>query len=337
MIDLTEHLFNDEILNKTLAHFKIDKSSVIKHEGFCSYVFEGKRDDQDVILKLSHSSRVSKESLQSELDFTHHLKEHKIKICTPLTSSIDIFEIKDAEGGSFYSYLYEKVAGSWLCDKENKSAQDYKEAGRILGELHNASLTFDYKSHNSRASFLDRDFVNYKEIIPKKEIHAHKCFDELVSKLKQIPKNEHNYGMTHGDAHDGNFLAHEGNITLIDFDDIEPGFFISDIAVFLDNSCIFEKEEDRTFESVDYIFSNLINGYKEKRETDLEMIKLIPLFIKFRWVMNHCLTQMIHGDDLLKDERRATFHKKRTQMFKDDFKYYDFVNKFDYVKSYKNN
>lgn len=208
---MTDHLFTEAILNNALDHFGIDKNSLKKHEGFCSYVFEGKIKNQEVILKLSHSSRIKKEYLASELAFVLHLKNHNVKICPALSSYEDILEIADADGELFYVYLYQKVKGSDFGEKEDKTESDLQEVGRILASLHKASLSFNCDSHK-RLTFIEREFVDYKKIIPPNEIATHQCFDKIINDLNKISKNNLNYGMTHGDSHDGNFLIHEKEI-----------------------------------------------------------------------------------------------------------------------------
>lgn len=122
---------------------------------------------------------------------------------------------------------------------------------------------------------------------------------------------------------------------LIDFDDIELGFFVNDLAIFLDHVCDVKDEKLQTKERIEFVFSNLMKGYKEILSPDSNLIAQIPLFMKFRWIMNHCLTQLIHGDQLQKDEKHIGFHANRVEMFGNDFKKLDYLYKFDFEDTYR--
>ena len=108
MIQMTDHLFNSDILNKIIIEHKLLADTANQLEGFCSYVYSVcDSEENKYILKISHSSRISKESLSSELDFTKHLSNLGINICKPSTEPQNIEETSDNKGGYFFSYLYQ--------------------------------------------------------------------------------------------------------------------------------------------------------------------------------------------------------------------------------------
>jgi len=324
MIDLTKHLFTPQIRKKFLGDHD---STAIEYDGFCSHVFETGEMEAREILKISHSSRLSLAELGTELMFTRHLAEAGVPICAPLSTERTIVRVPDASGGEFFGYRYKKISGHDFGEVE-KNEQNLRAAGRVLANLHKSSIFFPGASV-VRADFLNRDFVNYKKYVPTSEIGVHAKFDHLTGVLKDLPREKSNYGLCHGDAHDGNFLISEDNsVHLIDFDDVEFGFYASDFSVLID-SCIGGQGRE-TAEHAEFVFSSVYGGYKEVRDFSAEELSWIPLFVRYRWLMQHTLTALLlRGREQL-TEKQLFWREKRIALIESDFSFYDFFLKLDF-------
>jgi len=327
MISKTAHLFTDEILQAALDHFGISPEPLISHEGFCSHVYEAQLHRTPIILKLSHSSRVSLQALQSEIEFAAHLSQAQVPVCTPLISSDDILGIPDGLGGDFFAYLYEKVEGTPF-DETHASEEDFQAAGRTFALFHDASRSFDHRSHPSRPSFLDRDFLDFERILPQEELATRECFHRIIDELKALQLNSHWYGMTHGDAHDGNVLLSQPNAFLIDLDDIEPGYYLNDVAVFIDSAC--EPGDSIDSQRVKYVFSNFLRGYSEIDRPSPELWMTLPLFMRFRWIMDHCVFQIMRGHLVKTDPKLRTIRENRIMMYRTGFPQLSYLYDFDF-------
>ena len=328
MIGTTAHLFSKEILSEAVRHFGMNGSDLRAHEGFCSHVYEGTASPGRVILKMSHSSRVRREALVSELQFVTHLHEFGVPVCEPLTAPGEILEIPDQDGGVFFAYLYRHVEGEPF-DVRKRSARHFESAGRALGLLHQAASHFEHRLHPARLSFLERKFLDFENILPPEEQDTRRCFRKIVRDLEALPVSCERYGMTHGDAHDGNLFVSNGAAVVIDFDDVEPGFYLNDVAVFVDSVCDREGFEEPAW--VEAVFTNFLRGYSEHRSVAPERWQVLPLFMKFRWIMNHCVFQMLRGHLVDEDPKLRARRDRRIEMYRSDFARYDYLYGFDFV------
>jgi Ser/Thr protein kinase RdoA (MazF antagonist) len=330
VIAATADLFSDEVLDQALRHFGVSRSGLRSHEGFCSHVYEGSAGSERVILKLSHSSRIQRAALDSELQFVAHLHRSGVPVCEPLTAPGEVLEIPDQESGVFFAYLYRSVEGEEY-EKERRTPQDFESAGRALGLLHLAASRFEYRSHPARLSYLDREFLDFERILPPEEQDTRRCFRGIVDELRALPVSDETYGMTHGDAHDGNLLLSHGEAVWIDFDDVEPGFFLNDVAVFVDSVC--DREGCEEPEWVDTVFTSFLRGYSEHQQVPSEWWRHMPLFMKFRWIMNHCVFQMLRGHLVDSDPKLRARRDRRIEMYRSNFARYDYLYGFDFEKA----
>ena len=60
-------LFSDEIIHFGLNQFSVDIASLKKLGEFESYIFEGMKDNQAVILRYTHSSHRNRQQILSEI------------------------------------------------------------------------------------------------------------------------------------------------------------------------------------------------------------------------------------------------------------------------------
>lgn len=328
MIAATAHLFTADVLDQAVSGLGLSSSSLLTHEGFCSHVFSANRGSDRVILKLSHSSRIRREALDSELDFVRHLHRSGVPVCEPLTSPEEVLEIPDGAEGRFFAYLYRKVEGEEF-DRSRRSQADFESAGSALGLLHRASASFDYAAHPARLSFLDGEFLDFESILPPQEVDTRRCFRRIVDDLRELPASGETYGMTHGDSHDGNLLLAESGVSIIDFDDVEPGFFLNDVAVFIDSVCDRDGCEDS--EWVGSVFSSFLRGYSRHQEVPVERWGWLPAFMRYRWIMNHCVFQMLRGHLVDADPELKAKRDRRIEMYRSNFARYDYLYGFDFV------
>lgn len=330
MISLVEDLFNEKFLDEALEHFAIEREGLEQCDGFCSFVYKGKSGDRDIILKLSHSGRLEQAVLRDELAFARMAFESGAQICAPLTDAKDILTLPDGDSGHFFGYMYEFIRGENLEDLEDLAGELITETGEALGSFHAASQKIEHTRFEHRRSFLEQELVQYREVLPADETDTIQCFDALTEALRAIPCSGRDFGMIHGDAHEGNFLVRDDNkVFLIDFDELEAGFYISDIATLLESFC--EREGCRTSAFVEETFRHFIEGYS--RHIDLEQIRwsTMGLLMKFSWISDHCWKQHLYGNRGSEDfERRRDM---RRSLFRRDFAEDAFMHQFDYEEA----
>jgi Ser/Thr protein kinase RdoA (MazF antagonist) len=76
----------------------------------------------------------------------------------------------------------------------------YEEWGRTTGKLH--ALTKKYSIKNDAWKLInwnDEDFLNVDKYIPPSDRVVIQKSNEIMTRLKNIPKSNDNYGLIHGD------------------------------------------------------------------------------------------------------------------------------------------
>ena len=107
-------------------------------------------------------------------------------------------------------------------------------------------------------------------------------FIELMKKIDTLPRNQENYGLTHGDIHFGNFKFENDLPVFFDFDSCCYCWYLYDIAVLLFFSvCIWGRGQE-VGEFSSHFMHHFLLGYEEYTAFDYEMMKYLPLFLKLR-------------------------------------------------------
>ena len=329
MIQDITHLLTDTMFTAILAHFDISPDGLIRHDGFCSFVYAGKQRERDVILKISHSGRLGIGALKDELLFVAEVAKTSAHVCAPLITSDAILAIPDDRGECFFAYLYELVDGTNLDNIDVDDDPDnalITAAGEALGSFHAASQRIDATRFAHRKSFTEQDYVQYRDILPADETDTLECFDRIMNEVNALPMGGSAFGLIHGDAHDGNFMVSEDRACLIDFDEVERGFYVSDVANLLES--LTEREGMRTEAFVSSAFDAILDGYSRFMNLrDLDW-STMGLFMKFSWISDHCFVYRQYAEANTDGFQRR--RERRRALFASDFEEDRFLHHFDY-------
>ena len=278
-------LFNDDILRIASSRFQMDKDSLKKIGGFENYVYGYTLNQENYVLRITHSSHRDVDMVLGELEWVEYLALHGASVCMPVYSTnSQLVEKIDLDDGSYFILTaFHKAKGQHV-NKGMANHDLYYKWGKAIGKMH--ALTKDYtpkKSPLRPTWYEDKLLLNCEEYLPEgNEIIIDKL-NSLINKIKQLPQDKEGYGLIHTDVHSGNFFVDDnGNITIFDFDDCSYMYFISDIAIAL-FYCLLNPDtvENRiafSYEFLDHFF----RGYREENHLDYKWIKLLPDFLKLR-------------------------------------------------------
>ncbi|MDF1661168.1 MAG: phosphotransferase [Planctomycetota bacterium] len=291
LIQNCDPLFSLRIKKQFCDHFSINDKTLTDLDGFSSYVFRGQVDNQNVVLKISHSSRLDRSTIESELDFVQflHSKNCAVANAIILPGANRVLAISDGEGHEFFGYCFEWVDGRCFEDVDKDEAS-LQQLGRALGTIHNASEEFTSGSAVIKRPSIHSN-VDYQaaDILPKSESDIIVAYNKLIEDIDRIPQVPHLYGLIHSDAHDGNLIQKaNGDLVFIDFDDCEFHYFINDLAIMLYTFLPPDDTDPKVY--TEFVFANLLKGYLAVRSTPAEHFQCFPLFLKFRAFMIHMLS-----------------------------------------------
>jgi Ser/Thr protein kinase RdoA (MazF antagonist) len=296
-------LLTDEVLREIGSRYDLELSSIKEIDTFENFIYEAKRLDKSVILRISHSSYRDINQIQAEIDWIDFLKQKGMPVVQPLKSKSNIFveEIK-LKDSSFYTTLFEKIEGE--SGEKNRSlltSDIIHKWGSILGRMHVLTKAYQPNPQYMRKQWDEQpEIVNIDEILADYPIILDKS-QKLIKEIQSLPKDENSFGLVHYDLHESNIIIDGENITAIDFDDSLYDWFASDIAVIFFQVAwrFFSKDKSRE-EVIDEIYPIFMKGYLQTHQIDEFWINKIPDFLKLRHITLFCtliIEQKIEYDD----------------------------------------
>src|SRR5690348_10485441 len=200
MLPEIKELYNDGILFWFLNRYGVDCETVQFLGDSDSYVYEFRKNDEGFIMKITHSNRRTAEYLLGEIDWLNYLAENGAAVARAVPSIHgELVEILYENNSYFLASIYEKAPGH-LPTELDWSAQLFEEWGRTTGKLHALTKKYSVKKEAWKLiHWYDEDFLNVAKYIPTSETVVIQKSNELMDRLKKIPKNQENYGLIHGD------------------------------------------------------------------------------------------------------------------------------------------
>lgn len=147
------------------------------------------------------------------------------------------------EAGERLACLFEWVEGE--PSSRHLSPQVLRQCGRLTAHLHEIGRAFPFPDetngfrkgycYDQSLALEHREWIpqHRAEIGPKNEALLERAIDYAVAGMDRVGQTGQNYGIIHADLHFGNFLVHNGQVSLIDFDQLGRGHYCFDIAVLL--------------------------------------------------------------------------------------------------------
>lgn len=272
-----KQLFNQDILRKAAERYGIREDSMIELNGFQNFVYSGLVGEREVILRIAHKTHRNELLTRAELDFITFLAESGLEVARPVQTLMGdlLHTIDDA----FVVTAFEKVSGrnAKIAEESNTF---YENIGQFVGKIHKLSL--NYTPKNLRYEWNDNALLaSFKNYCPS-ELYS--SFDRLIGEVSDFSKDKETYGLIHGDVSCGNYLNDGDKANIIDFDEAEYSWFVSDIAtpLFYEIPIPWVVDVEVRKEITKRFFSNFLNGYCKENTVSQEWLKKIPLFIDLR-------------------------------------------------------
>jgi len=284
-----KELMNENVLKEASSKFGIKFHDLKFIGGFQNFIYEYKINDKYYILRITHSSHRTENTVLGEIEFVNYLYKNGLSVSKPVFSvNKKLIEIIILEDYYFIITSFEKALGKKLKYPEAMNNDCLSElCGEITGLMH--KLSSEYNPLNEiikRHTWKDNYYIkNFEKYIPKDQKKVYDSFRILIEEIEKL-KIE-NYGLIHGDINIGNFLIDENKITLFDFDECQYSWFVEDIAiqlfyiiyVVLDDSIPERNEQSEKF------LNFFLKGYKKYFKINDYEIEKIPLFLKLREII----------------------------------------------------
>jgi len=276
--------------------------------GHFSHVYSFSCARREYVLRLTppeaavdHSSRLA------ILAWMAHLAQHGVSVPAPLPS----------QKGKLIEPI-PTVEGTWLASVFTRAPRVLSEEipidqwhpdqfeilGRCVGKMHAVAEQYDPASGLKRPNWNESGSLFNKPVDPTLPGHREKQ-EQIIEKLRGLPRPPFAYGMIHADLHFGNFYfdSKTNTITLIDFDDCALGWYVMDLAVLIfDVLVLYEGPGRRGF--AELFTRQLLSGYMQEKDVFSGWIHRIPLLLKLLEIniysMVHKSYQQGEGDAWVK-------------------------------------
>ncbi|WP_244169806.1 phosphotransferase enzyme family protein [Paenibacillus helianthi] len=269
---------------KVLQHYNLDWEHIrfIQFSDTCTFQIDTSKEGS-FLLRI-HSG-MSEEEIISEIDWLEYLNK-KIDIAIP-QGILDRNGFKtlriDLEDG-YYSYasLMRWVEGTnasgGLADE-----QIFKE-GILLAQLHKTSQEFELTPNFVRPNWGEQSFRRamnrlnkyYDRFLTDVEFQLYQLAAErILSWITRHQRDSRNYGLIHGDLHQGNIVFHNGEPRPIDFGRCGFGYYLYDIAHTILGLHPLQREL-------------VINGYETIMRLEADWLPALESFTVMVMIENYC-------------------------------------------------
>lgn len=274
--------FNERILRQVMQAFAIGADQIQLLDGFESFIYEFKQDEQDYILRIGHSLRRPENLIRGEVDWINFLHAGGAGVSQAVLAENGdlVVPVEDDRGDYFLAVAFSKAPGGPPQD-DDLHPGFYEDYGRLLGRMHRLSQTYSPpRPAWKRPDWDDPLMLEVLEWLPETEDLVADRDLALKQYLDSLPRSSESYGLIHFDAHLGNmFIDGQGQITLFDFDDCNYSWFVNDIAIVLFYIAL-GKADPADF-TADFM-SHFLKGYREENQLDAAWLGEIPYFLKLR-------------------------------------------------------
>lgn len=186
-----------------------------------------------------------RQSLEDELVWLEFVASHR-QVCVPRpvrNQQQDLITAISTAEGERLSCLFEWVEGEPA--QKNLTPHVMRKIGQAVATLHkiaresdgpfrNDSFRSDYH-YDSRLAASHREWIkeHQAEIGVENVALLYTAVEWLISELGCIGETKDNFGFIHADLHFGNFLVQDGEVSVIDFDQLGRGHYAYDLAVLM--------------------------------------------------------------------------------------------------------
>lgn len=235
------------------------------------------------ILAIPQDDFASLRKLDTRLRFADFLCKGGIPIACPVKDSYDnLYE-------TFYDHntIYISYTMNFYEGKNPKSMEltgkIVESWGKLTGKTHRITKNFTNKIAPVSLFGWAEEIDSFHNLCKDPDIKLK--WQEMRDQFALLPIGSDDFGFIHNDNHQMNILVSGSNLTLIDFDVANLGFFVSDITTPLQGMLFDYGGMHRPCEDPERIkrfVSSFLNGYELENHLAASWLKQFETFIAYR-------------------------------------------------------
>ena len=249
-----------------------------------NFVFEFQKDGKDYILR--GGTRHPSDQVQAELEWILFLNSSGVKVSMPILSKNNKYlELVNYDSNLINAVVFERASGNAVDARnpEEWNEEFWEEMGRTLGKMHTAAVKYNSEklAFKRKTAFESNQVQLDNSLDPIEDGEIIRRFNELKTKLNQLPRDIEAFGLIQYDFHCDNFNVHEGELIVYDFDDSYYFFFIYDIAACI-HEAVWDVPDREKQDFANRFIPSLWKGYCEEFSLDRKWLVYLPDFLKWR-------------------------------------------------------
>jgi amicoumacin kinase len=268
--------------------YGLDSTPFTRLGSFESEMWEVYKNHTPYILRVSKASHRTNSELESEAVWINYLFGKGVPVVQviPTLKGNNCFTISEPP---IFLMLFTKANGHDPT-KEDLTDDLIESWGSTMGLMHKLSLQFR-PTENFIRSYTENILTShFNKVADKIDPIIQKKYRTVLSQCMELPVSNKHYGLIHSDLHLGNFFVDQGKMKIFDFDDLQLGWFVFDIAISLYymfwNSDIkeaswYQDANTRSTQSI-YFLQKLIKGYQNQFPLPKSWNSMMPVFLELR-------------------------------------------------------
>ncbi len=223
----------------------------------------------------------------------------------------------------FHVVVMKKIEGHRI-DEKNISEEIVQKWARVLSKLHRNS---DCYSESSGRAMWNQDsiFLKAKSAINLSTTKAKNDFLQIVEQLNKHD-NKNNFGLIHGDLHQGNFFIKNQEIIIFDFDDANFHWHFYDLVIpIISIYMMWEvKEEIEKKQKLIHVF---IESYFSDKNKPIHLYQDLKLFMRYRFMLIHFWLIAIRNERELSEKMKISFDESINEQLYlfENMQFFDFM------------
>ncbi|WP_040949772.1 phosphotransferase enzyme family protein [Gorillibacterium massiliense] len=293
----------DAVLKKLSLPYQADPSALCYFSGGHPWsdgvLYEYEKDAVPHILKVMEmpagEAQDKLTALDARLQFVRFLGDRGIAIVHPERSVEGKLFTEEKEADRLYvCYSYRKREGVHIFETPRSGHEAlFARWGEAMGSMHAAAKEYPVwrrlpNDPEGKILGWEQEWNGFH--VWCKDEAVKESWRKLKNRLDSLPVERNSFGFTHNDLHIENLLAHDGNVTVLDFDVSNPHWFACDLATAVNS--IFTYASEGKFEhppidpeQVKRLVRSFIRGYESANRLEPFWMEQVNTFLQYRRIL----------------------------------------------------
>ena len=276
-------MFVDKVLGYASECYGFDLNNIESINSGTNKVYKLRKDGKNFYLRISSSGF---DDVSAEIHWIEYLKNGITVPESVISSNGRLIETFQDDGELCPICMFRELPGvKWKRgDHSVMTDKTYFNWGRTMGRMHRLTKSYQPPEELPKRRRSEENFSPLGNYVARPLVHQK--MSRIQNEISSLPKDSDSYGLIHADMQQLNFLINENDISVLDFDSCNYGFFAHDIGVALYHAIWWDLPDDGSEKNglALELIKNFMSGYNEENSLSDFWLKKIMLFMRYRQI-----------------------------------------------------